>query len=281
MTNKSAADPPTNVLYVVLHGLVCLIEDPQGGFTAHLIDQGDIHHYKAGTFRLEQTVNENLSLQGIDTPGMASLAQYRDKNAIVKKAKPVNDIISARSKISLPRPNTIYHFVCGDVRGVLLDLDDELLKPLPTVISGTRVFQYSPKDFNSVKLVRADNSVFWPCPASTIVNTPQGDLAVAILEVYNEPPIDLDQILPGAAAVHNLGEFADSLTFMGARSARLILPTAHPRNVDTLPPGLTAQQVCSLDVRDKVSTGRFGKPNDAAGGAGGTQVCGGANGMLG
>src|SRR5262249_28337049 len=147
---------------------------------------------------------EDLSLVGADdpaTPGTATLDP--DKNAILKRARPLNGAASARSKIALPRPNKIYHFVCGDVGGLLLDPDDELVKPLPSVISGTRAFQYSPKDFSVVQLVRADKSIFWQCPPPTLVSTPQGNIAVAILEVYNEPPIDLDEVRPGAAAEHN------------------------------------------------------------------------------
>jgi hypothetical protein len=289
---------PENRLYVVLHGLVCLIDDAKNGFTAHLIDQGRVHEYKAGTFPVETPIHKNEDLKLIGAadpakPGTASLDP--DKNAILKKARPLKGAASARSKIELPRPNKIYHFVCGDVGGLLLDPDDELIKPLPSVISGTRVFQYSPKDFNAVQLVSASSPPpFWQCPPPTIVNTPQGDLAVAILEVYNEPPIDLDEVTPGAAAEHNRQEFADSLTFIQANNVELTDPALDPQDGDGLPPGLHKDQVCSLDIRDGIQAQlrgeaqkdtfalRFGKiKKNMTGGAGGTQVCGGANGILG
>jgi hypothetical protein len=278
-----------NRLYVVLHGLVCLIDDQAGDFTGHLIDRGNVHFYLAGNFGAENSIHRNdaLTLHGVDQRGAESLDP--SKNAVLKKAQPNHGGVSARSTISLPHPNKIYHFVCGDVDGLVSDMDNELVPPA-SVISGTRVFQYSFQDFNTVQLLRQDNSVFWQCPTPSPVNTPQGTIAVAILEVYNEPPQDLGS----TAAGHNRKEFNDSLAFMQAKSVELIEAAADPVDCDPLPPGLTEDQVCSLDVRDLVAAHLQGKLDEQTdelrfavrfgkkkGGGGGTQVCGGANGILG
>ena len=282
---SSKAQPPNvveNRLYVVLHGLVCLIEDP-AGFTGYLIDEGNVHVYIAGDFRQEKPISpkEVLTLQNV-TPGTKGLDPAR--NAVVAKTTPRNG--SEQSSIVLPRPDDILHFVCGLLIGGSLSDPDGELKSQPVVISGTRVFQYSFTDFRTVQLLAKDGSVFWQCSAPTTV----GNLAVAILEVYNEPPTDL-----GAGAdQHNLQEFKDSLTFMQAKKVELLTTAVNPVDCDQLPPGLTADQVCSLDVRnfvapqlkkklegetDEISFAiRFGKKK---GGGGGTQVCGGANGILG
>jgi hypothetical protein len=71
-------------------------------------------------------------------------------------------------------------------------------------------------------------------------------------------------------------------------------PALGPQNGDPLPPGLHEDQVCSLDIRDDIGAQlrgekeknpfalQFGKiKKEMTGGAGGTQVCGGANGILG
>jgi hypothetical protein len=264
-----------NRLYVVLHGLVCLIEDPANDFTGYLINQGNVHVYMAGDFLLENPIPPKalLNLKGVN-PGNKKLDST--KNAILAKTNPTRSRAVEQRRIVLPHPTDILHFVCGDVEGVLQDLEGELKTPPPTVISGTRVFQYSFTDYHDVCLV-PDGSTkpFWQCPPPDMV----GNLAVAILEVYNEPPHDMDQDLPGSAAIHNLQEFQDSLDFMQARSVTLLLPALDKE-----------EHVCSLDIRDQVLAQRrkevekndfifrYGKME---GGAGGTQVCGGANGILG
>lgn len=115
-----------------------------------------------------------------------------------------------------------------------------------------------------------------------------------MLEVYNEPPIDLDLVSLGAAAAHNKKEFNDSLSFMQAQHVELTDPALDPEDCDPLPPGLSEEHVCSLDIRDDIGNQlkgkaakdsfalRFGKIKKFAhpGGGGGTQVCGGANGIL-
>lgn len=274
---------PENRLYVVLHGLVCLIEDPAHDFTGYLIDRGNEHVYIAGDFGHENPIDSPVLTLVNVTPGAKKLDPT--KNAVVLKAKPKRGKVFEQSSLVLPHPDDILHFVCGIVvDGVsLIDPDTELADS-PSVISGTRVFQYSFADFNVVQLLRQDGSVFWQCPQPTIV----GNLAVSVLEVYNEPPHNM-----GASADdHNRKEFNDSLLFMQAKKVKLLIPGLFPQDCDSLPPGLTEDRVCSLDVRSLVTAhrrgektnnsnfaARFGKHEE--GGAGGTQVCGGANGILG
>ncbi|MGZ4876224.1 MAG: hypothetical protein ACXV5R_13705, partial [Candidatus Angelobacter sp.] len=256
----------------------------------HLVKEDPVHVYRAGDFWQETPIppNEELSLQGVDLTGTESLDTT--KNAVLAKAQPQTGKGFVQSTIALPHPNKIYHFVCGVVDGLLADPDNELKAPLPKVISGTRVFQYSFTDFTQVNLLRKNGKPFWQCPQPDIVVTPQGPIGVALLEVYNEPPQDLG----ASAAQHNRDEFNDSLTFMQAKSVELLEAAADPEDCDSLPPGLTEDQVCSLDVRSVVAAHRQGKLDEQTdeirfavrfgkkkGGGGGTQVCGGANGILG
>jgi hypothetical protein len=278
-----SAGVPENRLYVVLHGLVCLIEDPVHDFTGYLIDRGTEHTYIAGDFGKEKSIDSPVLTLVNVIPGAKKLDAT--KNAIVLKAQPKRGKVSEQSSIVLPHPDDILHFVCGVVvNGVSLIDPDTELSDTPRVISGTRVFQYSFADFNNVHLLRQDGSVFWQCPQPTMV----GNLAVAVLEVYNEPPHDM-----GASAdAHNKKEFNDSLLFMQAKKVQLLIPGLFPQDCDSLPPGLTEDQVCSLDIRPLVTAHRMGKETDDSrfaarfgkhdlGGGGGTQVCGGANGILG
>jgi hypothetical protein len=156
-----------NRLYAILHGLICLI-DTGNGFVGHLIDRKNEHEYIAGSFRTENDIdrNEALELVNVDLTGKAVLDPAR--NAILRKTKPQDGTIFARNTISLPRPSQILHFVCGSVEDVLQDPETELLAK-PSVISGTRVFQYSFQDFSTVRLLRKDGSVFWQCPQPTTV----------------------------------------------------------------------------------------------------------------
>ena len=47
-----------NVLYVVLHGLITLIDVKRKGFIAHVLDIGDDHKYLLGEWLQEQDIPE-------------------------------------------------------------------------------------------------------------------------------------------------------------------------------------------------------------------------------
>jgi hypothetical protein len=110
--------------------------------------------------------------------------------------------------------------------------------------------------------------------------TPKGDQAVAVLHVYNEPPGDLG---PGAAQ-HNLDEFKDTLSYMQAKQVKLKAPA------EIIPAGVKAKELVSLDVRNILASQTVSFNEEiaeklqvgkrAGGGGGGTQVCGGANGIV-
>jgi hypothetical protein len=294
MRGQNAVDTSNNILYVVLHGLVCLVDDKKKDrFTGYLIDRGDEHEYICGNFHgPEKDIDQDevLTLRGVDK-GTDELSTER--NAVVAEANPVDGAIFAHSTIFLPRPYKILHFVCGGVRKYLKDSKSELKAP-PKIISGTRVFQYSFSDYTKVQLLRKDGkTVFWPCPQPTMINTPQGPLAVAVLQLYNEPSQEIEGV---AGILHNLYEFRDSLIFLGTEGVNLNNAVLEPADSDPLPYGLTNDQVCPLAMRDKVAAflkkkGRkarfvvnYGKNFlrfEPRGEGGGTQVCGAAGGILG
>ncbi|PYP87918.1 MAG: hypothetical protein DMG65_16195 [Candidatus Angelobacter sp. Gp1-AA117] len=277
---KEKADPPKNILYVVLHGLICLVDDGDK-FTGYLLDRSNDkfiqHVYKGGDFGKEKEKDleksEILQLKGVDDTGNERLSAKM--NPVLKNPKPKDQTFFARNRIILKRPNAILHFVCGDPGDALKDPKNEL-KEKHCLISGTRVFQYSFKNYNDVN-VSGDKSFSWNCP----------NAAVAVFHLYNEPEED-----PGGvrSLQHSLNEFNDSLGFMQADQVQLTNAVVTATFGDRLPPGLTADQVCALAVRDRVAAAlkkrsrkeeeefiiTYGK--DDRGGGGGTQVCGGING---
>lgn len=276
-------------LYVILHGLVCLVHEKKADrFVGHLIDRGSEHEYICGNFRgPEKDIDrfEALELKNVDK-GTASFDT--DKNVVVSKAKPENGTIFARCTITLPRPDKILHFVCGGLGSYLQDRDTEI-EGKPKVISGTRVFQYSFQDYREVQVLRKDGkTVFWPCPEPKTITTPKGPLAFAVLQLYNEPPEEIQGV---AGILHNLYEFRDSLIFLGARGVTLKNPILKPADSDLLPYGLTEEWVCPLAMRDEIATllskkggkrnflVKYGKNMKILGGGGGTQVCGAAGGF--
>jgi len=280
-TQKKIADPTQNILYVVLHGLVCLFDNGTG-FTGYLLDRSKDtfiqHVYKAGNFGKEDDLenSETLQLNGVDT-GSAKLPPQ--KNPILKNPNPQEDLtFFPRNKIYLPRPNAILHFVCGDPGANLKD-NNELVEKHP-LISGVRVFQYTFKDYKAVNV--SGDPFSWKCP----------DTATAIFHLYNEPEVD-----PGGvkSLQHSLSEFNDSVGFMQEKSkVQLTNAIVAAKFGDARPPDLPAEQVSALAVRDRVAAIvkkqqrriplkkeeefliTYGK--DDRGGAGGTQVCGGING---
>lgn len=273
-----------NVLYVVLHGLVCLV-DNGAGFTGYLLDRSEdtrvVHEYKAGTFRQENDLDERETLQLDGTDGTGTKKLSPKMNPVLKKPIPQDQTFFARNKILLKYPNAILHFVCGDPGNSLNDSKNELVEK-KCIISGTRVFQYSFTNYNDVK-VRGDKSFFWQCP------NPATTGGYAVFQLYNEPEFDPGGVI---SIQHSLFEFNDSLIYMQAKSVQLRDAIVKPVPGDTVPPGLTADQVCPLDMRDIVAAQlrlkrkkkdfnqfivSYGKM-DLLGGAGGTQVCGGVNG---
>jgi len=48
------ADTTENVLYVILHGLISLVDVGDAGFNAYMFDMGTDHRYLYGTFRIEK-----------------------------------------------------------------------------------------------------------------------------------------------------------------------------------------------------------------------------------
>jgi hypothetical protein len=288
---QNVADPPKNVLYVVLHGLVCLIDDNRESFTADLVDMGAEHAYLCGDFLFEDVIasGAELTLNGVDPPRPKSSENQlnTDSNAVVRLGQHMPDLDNYyHSRIHLPRPIRIDYYIVGDlIKGSLDDTKNELVGP-PTSISGIRVSKYSFADYKDVRLTTQSGEEFWRCPKLV----PVKDENVAVLHVFNEPPSELAN-----AGKHNKDEFNFTLAYQGAQ-LRLTSPATQPAKNGRPPDGMLPEELCALDTRHEMvqklinSLRPYGSdskrpvvftPDDTKGGAGGTQVCGGSNGLIG
>jgi hypothetical protein len=166
-TQQKSIDPPKNVLYVVLHGLICLIDEKKNNrFLGYLIDNDD-HVFRCGNFGWESDIDDDEKLELVNVnPNSETIDNVLDptKNAIVKDAQPNFGHGYEQSLIKLPRPENILYYIRGYVQKDSLDDPGQELVPGTREICGIRVFQYSFKDYTTVKLLRANGEPFWICP---------------------------------------------------------------------------------------------------------------------
>ena len=311
MAEKSAhekiVESPKNVLYVVLHGLICLIDDNLDTFIADLVDMGNDHEYLCGDFLFEDAIQSGmtLTLGGVNKPEPKSADNQLDArlNAVVK-LKHVPDLDNYyHSRINLPRPARIHYYIKGDLAsGSLPDPNKELVK-LPTTISGIRVFEYTFMESRGVHVTTESGEMFWDCPEPVLVTdkVTKKSINAAVLHIYNEP----GDVLPYAGK-HNTDEFNFTLAYLGAQlrlstPAMTLVPNSNP------PLGIIPEELHSLDMRQEMisklsktlrqlghavelanfkldfAPDKLKQDADflAGGGGGGTQVCGGANGLIG
>jgi hypothetical protein len=293
-----------NTFYVVLHGLVCLVDlGKPNGFRAYLHEMAAEHSYLCGDFFAEVELKAKqdgyplyLDLKGIKSPGPKTLDP--NQNAIIKLATaPTVKTGDVRAVIDLPRPNDISYFISGKLDPRSLQGDESSLVQVPQLVSGVRVFEYNFASYDTFRQIRVrgeNHYIMWECPEPTLIK----DTNVAVLHVYNEPPDEL----PGSqAAEHNVREFNRSLDFLGAKLQLTSAASSTPPN--SSPFGLLVQEVSSLDTRQRFANIAMpwlrelwtlqphlvDKKADlidvllkqlAAGGGGGSQVCGGANGQV-
>jgi len=104
----------------------------------------------------------------------------------------------------------------------------------------------------------------------------------AAFHIYDEPPTLLDD--PND---HNIHEFNDSLKFLGFPNINISAPAKVNRKVLPKPVGILGWEIAALDFRNNVGAINHvdamrvdGAAGDPLGGGGGTQVCGGVDGMV-
>jgi hypothetical protein len=291
MPKKSSVEE--NVLYVVIHGLVTLIDVKEKGFLAHMLEIGDEHEYLLGDWLEEAAIPERKTGK---EPLRATLTQVDSgpaqldpgQNAVLKlNSVPADTSSNVRAVLRLPRPRKIYNFVRGKLRANALNGDLSRLVRTPNEISGVAVFEYTFQDKERVALVTDSGTGIWKPKGLAFVSVPGGDLAVAVLHVYDEPGIRLRGDAIEDMAGHNRREFKLSSEFL-ASNLELVKDTETPFLLlkDDVPPGLLPGEVTNLDERDQsvfaiVLGLRQGNASGAAAGGGSAgPICAGMHAQL-
>lgn len=303
---SNAVNPKENVLYVILHGLISLVEISNGGFDAYMIDMGTDHRYLFGSWLLESDIparNEDtgqdplvFTLDSVDTAApTADNTLNPDLNLIISVNKPLPpNLPRVRAVAHLPRPRKIYYFICGKITPGTITGEVNKLVQVPTGISGVRVFEYTFADGVKPQLFAGNppqppQKAVWTCPDDL---AQVGNRQVATLHFYDEPGMILD---PGVAQTHNRDEFTQSAEILGAKislakdpGAALPIPPITQTDIHTL--GVLQEEIAPLGGRPRVLLGfQFGKrtggqplpqPRDTSAGGGGP-ICGGGNARVG
>jgi hypothetical protein len=283
---------PEKILYVVLHGLITLIDVKDKGFIAHVLDVGSDHKYLHGEWLQEQDIpkrkrgKDPLRLTLINVKkGHGKLKT--NLNAVIKvKSIPPDTCGDVRAVIRLPRPRHIYSFVNGKLPAKAIAGDTSKLVSIPTHLSGTQIFEYVfVPDKNHTALVTDSGRIFQRLKAPAIIKPkkePNKLLHVWVLHIYDEPghlihnPHD-----------HNRREFRLSSLFLGT-DLDLVKHTGAPPGIrqGTQPHGLLPGELQNLDRRPEavtplVITAREGKKAGVgAGGGSAGPVCGGSHAQL-
>ena len=299
MPAKSPARPEKadeNVLYVVLHGLITLIDTGRKGFIAHVLEAPEIrkrHKFFLGDWLSEIDIPErkkkkkpqHLVLQGVDS-GNATL--NADMNAVAKiRSIPSPMKSSVRAIIRLGQPRKIYSFVKGKLKpDGLQGTLNQLVNPKPTFLSGTQVFKYTYKKKNKVMVVDNSGKEIWIPKTEARVKTKSKLLNVIVLHVYNEPAVGMSKVQGND---HNRHEFKVSADFCKFK-LDLAKPTSTvpDTSIDDLPGGLLLAEVLNLHRRGSavneiirpVREGQKGPINRDAGGGAGGPVCGGIHAQI-
>lgn len=285
--NQSASET-INILYVVLHGLISLVDSGKNGFKAYILDMGDEHEYLYGNWLVEDTIPLRskgqaplrAALQGVSA-GKAKLDTKFNLVVAIKNLPGDNDP-SLRAVIDLPRPKTIHHFISGSIASYAITGSTSAIGMIvdePGQVSGVRVLEYEFEEQGKVILVPDLGTPLWSCPQLASVK----DRNIAVLHVYNEP----GDPLPNARA-HSIAEFNQSAAFLGvqialAKAAQMLLPAQGQISIPGLLPGETAAldqrktRVINMVRDDRTKTPAI---DDPGGGGTGGQICSAVNGLV-
>lgn len=301
----NAGNPKENVLYVVLHGLISLVDIGDAGFNAYLFDMGTIHRYLFGNWLVESDALEQkqppkaLTLDSVVAAVRDPVTNVLnpDLNLVIQLNAPPPALSTVRTVIHLPRPRRIYYYTCGGVPtgSIAGDLSKLVNGRAPSFISGVRVFEYTFTDAQTPQLLAGDppaGNSLWDMDFLAELSNRK----VATLHFYNEPGQAMDD---AAAEQHARAEFLLSTALLGTP-----LQLTQPSDGNTpIPPGqpeldklgILGREVTPLDERSEALLdlqffARCGQPRpkppldedpddggDAQRGGGGGPICGGGN----
>jgi len=268
------------------------------GFDAYLPDMGNEHKYLCGDWLLEREIGTaeypiEVSLTGVNTGSDVLDSFLNPLVRLPKSFTPDTATVKLKAIFHLPRPNRITPYVQGKLQPDAFTGDTPKFDRQPTYVAGLRVFEYTFSDYNSVLISdQSSGKVLWQCPEPATL--PAQNLKVASVHIYNEPGEPLSN-----PADHATREFNLSLKFLRAditliNSATIPLDPELPDREGFLPGETSTLDSRSVTALKLLTAARQGQsttvtnpkpgtnptPGTDAGGAGGSQVCGGANGLV-
>lgn len=292
------------ILYVVCHGLFCLMENCWDDFTACMLDMQDEHKYLYGNWLFEKPVPPrapgqkpwDVKLYGVTASPILPTGNNvldPDKNMIyhypLGQAPPLSHA-DVRAIIRLPRPRQIHYFVPGNLAPDALRGTANAMAQIPQIpkcLYNIRVFEYTYDDIQAVYLGPTTTepgygpSHLYLWRPGTPVILPGKNKQVSVLHLYDEPA----QVFSDEkAAAHGLLEFNKSLAFLGA--AAQLTATATPTDVNACPnsltpDGLISPELSTLSLREVLvgellkglRTQKDGGSGDGSGGGSGGPIC--------
>jgi hypothetical protein len=276
-------DTTENVLYVILHGLIGLVDIGDAGFNAFMFDIGTDHRYLYGTFKFENDIPERNVGQDpliftLDSVNAATKTGDNtlnpDLNVVIQlngRTVPI-DLPDVRAVIRLPRPRMIYYYSCGDAQNIIDGDRSKLVNGVfPSFISETRVFEYTFADSSKPQLLAGDppaGDPLWRLPG---VLAPVGNRNVAKLHFYDEPgePFDDESV----AEQHGRDEFALGTKRLGLPlTITEVSPRTLPEPLGGIQPGLDV-----LGIFPEETTPLDARIDGGNDGGGGGPICGTGN----
>jgi hypothetical protein len=296
-----------NILYVIFHGLISLVDIGDAGFNAYLF-QMPPHRYLFGSWLIEDDIPEPSD--GTKGPLILTLDSVNagvldppnnvldpDLNLVIQLNAPLPvNLSGARAVVRLPRPRRIYYYTCGDVLPNSIQGDPLKLinKAFPSIISETRVFEYSFSDSQLPRLLAGDppaagsSSLWKPDVPPPVV----GNRKVLTLHFYDEPDAGMNDV---EAEQHARAEFLLSTALLGVPMALTQASPAdnleppvppHKRQPTLKTLGILKREVTPLDERNEAfldlqffvrSDPPVERKPPGTGGGGGGPICGGGN----
>lgn len=188
------------ILYVFLHGLICLIES-RDRFLGVVVDMGDEHSYRVGDWLLETPITRGSTMQltGV-TPANAALDPQRI--TIVRRPLAAGIASQTYATVSLPKPKALHslrrtNFPAGLVSGkAAADLNQT--SPGTLTIAALHILEY---DFAELADVALDGSPWGP-PTTFRASR------AATLHLFAEPEV----VKSGSHQVKEFGKAAQLFT---------------------------------------------------------------------
>ena len=250
-----------DIFYLVLHGLISIIETPTD-LRLYMLDVGPVHAYEGGNWGAFIPIGQGSSgtLLGVKDGG---IGPDPIANPVVKiPAIPSTNITGVYSVITVPKPRKIHSIDKGEIQ---ITTGSDQLVDAPKTLSAVRILEYeAATKLEDISLSFGPTPIqFWSAEFS--IARLSASQRYSALHLADDPPVG-----SAVPVTHQVDEFALSCQVLG--TAITIKEAASPLTTpdSALPLGLSRIELGLEFPR---------QPNDIGGGC--TACCGGADGKVG